>query len=235
MSWNNASFQPRQENGAIEQLIKRLARLPGLGPRSARKAALALLQEPESRLRPLAQALEEAVRAVRACPQCGNLDTAVPCTICADPNRDRGVVCVVESVGDLWALERSGTYRGCYQVLGGVLSPLSGKGPEELHLSGLQARLEGGEVREVILALGATVDGATTRHWLQGRLAPYGVPVSRIGHGMPMGGTLDVLDDGTLAAALATRQTVEVQPGTNQPFEIKPPRPVPGGAGNPPT
>ena len=192
----------------IERLIGLLAKLPGFGPRSARRAALRMLQQPQARMLPLAQALAEAARAVRACRDCGNLDTTDPCTLCADPGRDRGLICVVEGVGDLWALERSGVHRGLYQVLGGTLSPLAGTGPADLNVEPLLTRVSASQVREVILALGATVDGAATAHWLAERLAPFGVAVSRVGHGVPMGGALDVLDDGTLAAALRSRQPV---------------------------
>jgi recombination protein RecR len=190
----------------VERLIGLLAKLPGLGPRSARRAALRLLQEPETRMLPLAAALTEAARAVRPCRLCGNLDSTDPCAICADPHRDRSLVCVVEGVGDLWALERAGVYRGLYHVLGGTLSALGGIGPEDLNLAPLLARLEAGGVSEVILALGATVDGASTAHWLAEKLAPFGVAISRVGQGVPIGGTLEVLDDGTLAAALRGRR-----------------------------
>ena len=190
----------------VERLIGLLAKLPGLGPRSARRAALRLLQNPESRMLPLAAAMAEAARAVRVCSQCGNLDSADPCGVCSDPHRDRSLVCVVEGVGDLWALERAGVHRGLYHVLGGTLSALAGTGPEDLNLAPLLARVREGEVTEVILALGATVDGATTAHWLTDRLKPLGVAISRIGHGMPIGGALEVLDDGTLAAALRARR-----------------------------
>ncbi|GAN53020.1 recombination mediator RecR [Tanticharoenia sakaeratensis] len=190
----------------IERLIAMLSRLPGLGPRSARRAALYLLREPQTRLAPLSRAMDSAARSVRTCSTCGTLDTTDPCTICADPERDRGLVCVVETVGDLWALERAGIHRGVYQVLGGTLSALAGMGPDDLNTAPLFARIKAGGVREVILALAATVEGATTAHWLQERLAPTGVAVSRVGHGVPMGGALDVLDDGTLAAALTARR-----------------------------
>jgi recombination protein RecR len=190
----------------IERLIGLLAKLPGLGPRSARRAALKLLQQPELRMLPLAVALAEAARAIQTCAECGNLDSRDPCSICADPHRDRHLVCVVENVGDLWALERAHVHRGLYHVLGGTLSALAGQGPEDLNLRPLLARLEQGGVGEVILALGATVDGATTAHWLTDRLKPFGVAVTRVGQGVPMGGALDVLDDGTLAAALRARR-----------------------------
>ncbi len=191
----------------IERLIELLARLPGFGPRSARRAALTLLRQPRTRLLPLASAMEQAARTVRTCSLCGNLDSRDPCAICDDPHRDRSMVCVVEGVGDLWALERAGVHRGLYHVLGGTLSPLGGTGPDDLSTAPLLARIEGGGVREVILALGATVEGATTTHWLAERLAPLGLTVSRVAQGVPMGGALDVLDDGTLAAALMARRS----------------------------
>ncbi len=190
----------------IDRLIGLLARLPGMGPRSARRAALKMLQNPETRMLPLASALAEAARAVKPCGECGNLDSKDPCSICVDPHRDRSIVCVVEGVGDLWALERASVLRGLYHVLGGTLSALSGIGPEDLNLSPLLARIEAGGVKEVILALGATVDGATTAHWLTDRLRPLGVTITRVGQGVPIGGALDVLDDGTLAAALRGRR-----------------------------
>lgn len=192
----------------IETLIALLARLPGFGPRSARRAALKLLQQPEARMLPLAAALTRAAQAVRPCSRCGNLDSVDPCQICADPHRDRGLICVVEGVGDLWALERAHVHRGLYHVLGGTLSALGGVGPEDLNLAPLLERLQEGGVREVILALGATVEGATTMHWLTERLQPLGVVVSRVSQGVPMGGALDVLDDGTLATALKARRPV---------------------------
>jgi recombination protein RecR len=190
----------------IERLIGLLAKLPGLGPRSARRTALRLLQEPQTRLLPLAQAMQEAARTVRACSTCGNLDSTDPCQVCADPHRDRGIICVVEGVGDLWALERAHVHRGTYHVLGGTLSPLAGIGPDDLNVTPLLARVEAGGITEVIMALGATVDGATTTHWLTERLKPTGVTVSRVAQGVPIGGALDVLDDGTLAAALRARR-----------------------------
>ncbi|NPD66897.1 recombination protein RecR [Lichenicola cladoniae] len=191
----------------IERLIELLARLPGLGPRSARRAALTLLRQPRTRLLPLATAMEQAANSVRTCDACGNLDSRNPCSICADEHRDHSMVCVVEGVGDLWALERAGVHRGLYHVLGGTLSALGGTGPEDLSTAPLLARLAGGEVREVILALGATVEGATTAHWLAERLASFGIAITRVAQGVPMGGALDVLDDGTLAAALMARRS----------------------------
>jgi recombination protein RecR len=190
----------------IENLIGLLAKLPGMGPRSARRAALRMLQHPEARMLPLAAALAEAARAVKSCRLCGNLDSRDPCSLCNDPQRDRSLICVVEGVGDLWALERAAVHRGLYHVLGGTLSALSGVGPEDLNVSPLLARIAELGVSEVILALGATVDGATTAHWLTDRLRPLGVTVSRVAQGVPIGGALDVLDDGTLAAALRARR-----------------------------
>jgi recombination protein RecR len=190
----------------IEKLIGLLAKLPGMGPRSARRAALKMLQQPESRILPLAAALTDAARTVRPCSLCGNLDSRDPCSICTDPHRDHAVICVVEGVGDLWALERAAVHRGLYHVLGGTLSALSGMGPEDLNVAPLLARIGEGTVSEVILALGATVDGATTAHWLTDRLKPLGVAITRVGQGVPIGGALDALDDGTLAAALRTRR-----------------------------
>lgn len=189
----------------IERLIQLLARLPGLGPRSARRAALAMLEKREALLDPLAAALADAAAAVRPCPACGNLDARAPCAICADPRRDGRILCVVEGVSDLWALERAAAFSGRYHVLGGVLSPLDGVGPEDLAIPRLVARAASEEVAEVILALGATVDGQTTAHYLVDRLAGCGVAVSRPAQGVPVGGELDYLDDGTLAAALKAR------------------------------
>src|ERR1700761_8384755 len=156
----------------VDHLISLLAKLPGLGPRSARRAALKMLQQPEARMLPLAAALAEAARAVRPCADCGNLDSHDPCSICADEQRDRTIICVVEGVGDLWALERARVHHGLYHVLGGTLSALSGIGPEDLNAPGLLSRIADGDVAEVILALGATVDGAATMHWLTDRLRP---------------------------------------------------------------
>ena len=192
----------------IDRLIQLLAKLPGLGPRSARRAALQLLKKRDSLMQPLAKALLEAAANVRQCTQCGNLDTADPCALCADPRRDAALICVVADVADLWALERSGTYRGRYHVLGGTLSALDGIGPEQLDVAGLVRRAGVAGVKEVILAVGATVDGQTTAHYLADRLAGLGVAVSRLAHGVPVGGELDYLDDGTLMAALKARRPV---------------------------
>ncbi len=189
----------------IDQLIGLLARLPGLGPRSARRAALQLLKKRDSLLAPLASALTQAAETIRSCGQCGNLDTVDPCAICGDAKRDDSVICVVEEVADLWAVERSGVYRGRYHVLGGTLSALDGVGPEELKITKLVERASNAEVTEVILATNATVDGQTTAHYVADRLAQCGVGITRLAHGLPMGGELDYLDDGTLTAALKAR------------------------------
>jgi recombination protein RecR len=190
----------------VEHLISLLARLPGMGPRSARRAALRLLRRPDERMLPLAAALVAAANAVKTCSLCGNLDSNDPCAICTAPNRDHTTICVVEGVGDLWALDRAGVYHGLYHVLGGTLSALGGVRPEDLNVAALLTRSGDGTVREIILALGATVEGATTAHWLTDRLRPLGVTVTKVAQGVPMGGALDALDDGTLAAALRARR-----------------------------
>ena len=193
----------------IERLIQLLARLPGLGPRSARRAALHLINKREALMGPLARALAEAAAKIRPCAICGNLDTADPCHVCADEKRDGSLVCVVEEVADLWALERMGSYKGRYHVLGGRLSALDGVGPEDLNIPSLVERVETRNIAEVILAMNLTVDGQTTAHYIAERLAPTGVAVTRLAHGVPVGGELDYLDDGTLEAALKARRSVE--------------------------
>lgn len=190
----------------IERLVQILARLPGLGPRSARRAALALLKKREALMRPLAVALEDAAAKVRACSACGNLDTQDPCQVCRDPNRDTSMICIVEDVSDLWALERASVFKGRYHVLGGVLSALEGVGPEDLSIAPLVERVRAGGVREVVLATSATVDGQTTAHYVTDRLKGCEVSVTRLAHGVPVGGELDYLDEGTLAAALKARR-----------------------------
>ena len=190
----------------IERLISLLAKLPGLGPRSARRAALALLKRREQLLTPLSAALAEAAAKVKTCSVCGSLDTQDPCAICADPGRDAGLICVVEEVGALWAMERGGAFRGRYHVLGGLLSALDGVGPDALRVNPLLARVSDQAVREVILALPATVDGQTTAHYLAERLAPSDVEVTMLARGVPVGGELDWLDDGTIAQALRARR-----------------------------
>ena len=190
----------------LDSLIQLLARLPGLGPRSARRAALHLIKRRESLLEPLAAAMTRAADAIRPCPVCGNLDTAAPCTICRDPERDGRMICVVEDLADLWAIERSGAFRGRYHVLCWTLSALDGVGPEVLTIDRLVARVEPGH--ELILALNATVEGQTTAHYIADRLAGSGVSLSRLAQGVPIGGELDYLDDGTLRAALNARRTL---------------------------
>ncbi len=191
----------------IERLIQLLARLPGLGPRSARRAALALLKRREGLLEPLGSAMREAAAAIKTCEICGNLDTQSPCAICRDPSRDSHVLCVVEDVADLWALERAGVFRGKYHVLGGALSALDGITPEKLNVTSLLARTKGG-VDEVILAMNATVEGQTTAHFLMDMLGQVHVKVTRLAHGVPVGGELDYLDEGTLSAAFKARRAI---------------------------
>ena len=198
--------------GDLERLIQLLSRLPGLGPRSARRAVLHMMKKRESLMLPLSEAMAKAADSVSACSTCGNLDTRDPCTICRDPKRDPKLLCVVEDVADLWALERSGAFKGGYHVLGGTLSAIDGRGPDQLNMGRLLDRVTGaqdadaGGVEEVILALSATVDGQTTAHYISERLADSGIKVSRLAHGVPVGGELDYLDDGTLTAALRARR-----------------------------
>jgi recombination protein RecR len=187
----------------LDTLIQLLAKLPGLGPRSARRAALHLVKRRESLMQPLAAAMREAAAAIRPCATCGNLDTVDPCAICRDPQRDPAAICVVEDLADLWALERTGAFRGRYHVLGGTLSALDGVGPEDLNIARLIARLTP-EI-ELILALNATVEGQTTAHYIADRAAATGVRISRLAQGVPIGGELDYLDEGTLTAALKAR------------------------------
>lgn len=190
----------------IEQLIQLLARLPGLGPRSARRAALHLIKRRDQLMRPLAAAMRTAAEAITVCSTCGNVDTSDPCGICSDPRRDRSLICVVEEVGDLWAMERAGVINALYHVLGGTLSPLDGVGPEDLNIASLITRARGEEVKEVLLALNATVEGQSTAHYLIDQLDGSGAAVSRLAHGVPVGGELDYLDEGTLAAAIKARK-----------------------------
>ena len=189
----------------IERLIQLLAKVPGLGPRSARRAALHLIKKKEQLLAPLASAMGEAVEKVRVCSNCGNVDAADPCMICTDPRRDQSTIIVVEDVSDLWAMERATGLNALYHVLGGTLSPLDGIGPDQLTIRQLVDRIAAGEVKEVILAVNATVEGQTTAHYLTDQLAEFGVRVTRLAHGVPVGGELDYLDEGTLAAALKSR------------------------------
>ncbi|MBB3973064.1 recombination mediator RecR [Hansschlegelia beijingensis] len=189
----------------IERLIQLLGKLPGLGPRSARRAALHLLTRKDKLLAPLSDAMRLACERVTTCSACGNVDTQDPCAICRDPRRDGATIVVVEDVSDLWALERSGAVSARYHVLGGTLSPLDGRGPEDLNLATLPGRAAAPEVREVILAVNATVEGQTTAHYVTDLLAGADVKVTRLAHGVPVGGELDYLDDGTLAAAIRSR------------------------------
>ena len=192
----------------IDRVIQLLSRLPGLGPRSARRAALHMVMRRESLMGPLAKALQDASEAIAICGICGNLDTRDPCSICADERRDPSIVCVVEQVGDLWALERTASFKGRYHVLGGVLSAVDGVGPEDLNIGTLVDRCRDSKVSEVILATNLTVEGQTTAHYITDRLAETGVTVTRLAHGVPVGGELDYLDDGTLSAALQARQAL---------------------------
>ncbi len=196
------------QSGGLESLIQLLAKLPGLGPRSARRAALFLLKRRESLMTPLARALEETAENIKACSVCHNLDVTDPCTICSADKRDTSVICVVEEVGDLWAMERLAGFRGLYHVLGGALSALDGVGPEDLAIGALITRAGDSAVKEVIIATNATVDGQTTAHYIADVLADCGVRISGLAHGVPMGGELDYLDEGTLAAALKARKPV---------------------------
>lgn len=199
----------RKTSGAeIEELIALLSRLPGLGPRSARRAALHLIKKREQVLLPLVRAMGEAAAKIVICKECGNIDTQQPCAICQDEARDASLICVVEEVGDLWALERAGIVRSRYHVLGGALSPLDGRGPEDLNIAKLIERAHAREVREIILALNATVEGQSTAHYIAGELENLPVRVTRLARGVPIGGELDYLDEGTLAAAIKMRQPV---------------------------
>jgi recombination protein RecR len=189
----------------IERLIQLLAKLPGLGPRSARRAALQLLQKKDALLAPLAQAMAVALERVVVCTTCGNVDTSDPCTICSDPRRDDSLLVVVEDVSDLWALERAKALNARFHVLGGTLSALDGVGPDDLSIDRLVERVSAGGIREVILAVNATVDGLTTAHFITDRLAGMNVNISRLAHGVPVGGELDYLDEGTLSAAMRSR------------------------------
>ncbi|MFM8607808.1 MAG: recombination mediator RecR [Hyphomicrobiales bacterium] len=189
----------------IERLIQLLGKVPGLGPRSARRAALHLIKKREQLLSPLTDAMQMAREKIITCEACGNIDTLSPCTLCRDTRRDETILVVVEDVADLWALERASATNGRYHVLGGVLSALDGIGPKDLALDQLVARASSGGVREVILALNATVDGQTTAHYITDLLSPYGITVTKLAHGVPVGGELDYLDEGTLSAAMRQR------------------------------
>jgi recombination protein RecR len=191
----------------IERLIQLLAKLPGLGPRSARRAVLELLKKRDVLMEPLALAMHQAAEAIKTCEICGNLDTATPCGLCCDVRRDSKIICVVEDVADLWALERAGVFRGRYHVLGGALSALDGITPERLNVASLITRVKAG-VEEIILAMNATVEGQTTAHYLLDALEDTGVKITRLAHGVPVGGELDYLDEGTLSAAFKARRAL---------------------------
>jgi len=195
------------QDGLLEHLIRLLSGLPGLGNRSARRIALHLLNKRSTLMLPLARALEQAAENIRECGTCGNLDMLEPCGICRDDKREEGKVCVVSQVSDVWAIERTGAFKGRYHVLGGLLSALDGIGPEDLRIDTLVSRIRGsdGKIQEVILALSATVDGQSTAHYVSDRLAPTGVQVTRLAHGVPVGGELDYLDDGTITTAIKSR------------------------------
>ena len=192
--------------GEIDRLVQFFARLPGLGPRSARRVVLFLIKRRESLMLPLAQALDSAAQAMCSCTVCGNVDVTDPCSVCVDPRRDPSLICVVEDVADMWALERAMVFSGRYHVLGGALSALDGKGPEDLSIAGLVERARSDEVAEIILATSATVEGQTTAHYVAERLEDAHVRISGLAHGVPVGGELDYLDDGTLSAALKERR-----------------------------
>ncbi len=195
-------------SGPLDELIALMARLPGLGPRSARRAALALVQKRKVLLEPLAGAMAEVAASVRECLVCGNVGTGEKCDICLDPKRDGRTICIVEDVADLWAMERAQVFKGRYHVLGGTLSALDGIGPDDLNLPRLAARVQEDGVEELILALGATVDGQTTAHYIADMLEGRGVRVTSLAQGVPVGGELDYLDDGTITAALNARRSV---------------------------
>jgi recombination protein RecR len=192
----------------IQRLIQYLGKLPGLGPRSGRRLALHLLKKREQVMRPLIEALQTAEATIKICQTCYGLDTQDPCTLCTDPRRDGALLCVVQDVADLWALERASVFRGRYHVLGGVLSAIDGMGPNQLTIDSLVERIQRAGVKEVVLALNATIDGQTTIHYLIDRLQPLGVSLSTLAHGVPIGGELDYLDDGTLNTAFTARRVV---------------------------
>jgi recombination protein RecR len=189
----------------IDELIRLFSKLPGLGPRSARRVVLHLVRQKENLMSPLAKTLESAIDTIRTCSHCGNLDTIDPCHICSDGKRDPSVICVVEELADLWAIERCNLFRGRYHVLGGTLSAIDDRGPAQLNIEPLVERSARGEVKEIILATNATLEGQTTAHYLTTRLASFNLSISRLAQGIPMGGELDYLDDGTLGAALKAR------------------------------
>ncbi len=192
-------------DGPLDILIRQLAALPGLGGRSARRIALHLLTAKGAKMDALIDALQNAAAAMKICGACGNLDSADPCRVCRDPARDKATICVIASVADLWAVERTGSFKGQYHVLGGALSALDGVGPEQLSVDPLLSRLAGGEVREIVLALSATVEGQSTAHYLMDRIDDNNIHITRLAQGVPVGGALEYLDEGTIATALKSR------------------------------
>jgi recombination protein RecR len=195
-------------DGPLEVLVRQLAALPGLGSRSAKRIALHLLSAKGNKMQSLIDALEEAAKSIVTCNVCGNLDSSDPCRVCRDPARDKSVLCVVAGVADLWAVERTGAYKGQYHVLGGVLSALDGVGPDQLTIDQLMSRLRTGQIREVILALSATVDGQSTAHYLLDHMDGLNLHITRLAHGVPVGGALEFLDDGTIATAMKSRASL---------------------------
>ncbi|NCC20984.1 MAG: recombination protein RecR [Alphaproteobacteria bacterium] len=192
-------------NSPVDHLVRALAALPGLGPRSARRIALHLLTHKDEQMLPLARAIEQVADAIKVCSECGNLDVLSPCAICCDPSRDQSTLCIVAHVADLWAIERTHAFKGRYHILGGVLSALDGIGPHDLDIAGLQRRIEEGGIGELIVALGATVDGQSTAHYISDTFAGREIKITRLAHGLPVGGELDYLDDGTITTALRAR------------------------------
>ncbi len=199
-------YKSPSNNNELDHLISLLSKLPGLGPRSARRAALQLIKKKDVLMRPLSDALSTVADSVHPCADCGNLDVDNPCHICNSNKRDKSVICVIEDVSDLWALERAGSFRGLYHVIGGTLSALDGVGPDDLNISTLMERASNSELKEVIIATNATVDGQTTAHYITEQLKPFDISVTRLAHGVPIGGELDYLDDGTLTTALNSRR-----------------------------
>lgn len=199
-------YKSPSNNNELDHLISLLSKIPGLGPRSARRAALQLIKKKDSLMRPLAGALSDVAENVHPCVTCGNLDVENPCHICESTKRDRSIICVVEDVSDLWALERAGSFRGLYHVIGGTLSALDGVGPDDLNIKGLIERLGDHDLKEIIIATNATVDGQTTAHYITEQIKSFDINITRLAHGVPIGGELDYLDDGTLTTALNARR-----------------------------
>ncbi|MDA9554024.1 recombination mediator RecR [Emcibacteraceae bacterium] len=199
-------YKTSSKNNELDHLINLLGKVPGLGPRSARRAALQLIKKKDSLMKPLSSALADVAANVHPCATCGNLDIENPCHICESPKRDRSIICVIEDVSDLWALDRAGSYRGLYHVIGGTLSALDGVGPDDLNINTLIERANDSELKEIIIATNATVDGQTTAHYITEQLKSFDLTITRLAHGVPIGGELDYLDDGTLTTALNSRR-----------------------------